>query len=71
LHGLWNALTLLASGAQLFGTEFKTPFVNNLATIAPLALAILALTGFAILLGANRILKRGQQLMALENRSML
>jgi hypothetical protein len=67
LHGLWNGLTLLASGSQLFGTEFKIPFVNNLATVAPFALVILALTGFAILIGANAILRRDRQLTHLEN----
>ena len=67
LHGLWNALTLLASGSQIFGTEFKISFINNLATIAPLTLVILAVTGFAILIGANRILRGSQQVAPLEN----
>lgn len=62
LHGLWNGLTLLASGSQITGNQLgRSPFLASLAGVAPIGLGILALTAFAILLVANRTLANQPQ----------
>lgn len=67
LHASWNGLTLLATSLELTGSGImENKFITQLAQVAPVGLGILTITGFAILLGANSILRKEEKLTLLE-----
>jgi hypothetical protein len=67
VHASWNGLTLLATSLELTGSGIlENNFITHLAEIAPLGLGVLAITAFAILLGANSILRKQEKLSQLE-----
>jgi len=64
IHGLWNALTLTASFAILageFGVQSNIPLISKIGSVAPFALATLAIGTFFTLLRINHHLMESPQ----------
>lgn len=60
-HGLWNFFAVLTGFGSLLPGMIQSEFLNRLNTITPAALVIMLIISLALMIGANRIVRRDSQ----------